>query len=138
MPFKIVQTREKRGTLLTVVPGLWESNGILKWPASGTIKSSAFKELLRDENNIPDPKWVPVKCYLKRECPTYEEAVRESSKMSDMSDTDTDSTLPEEKLPAKRQVKNREIIGRSTSINFDNVVSHFLILNLLNVSAEMQ
>lgn len=127
MPFKIVQTRESNHILLSVVPDRWELDGKLKWPKSSEIKikKSAFTAMQRDENTVPGDNWTAIKCRLKRQCPTYDEAVAQSKVMSDNSDTSdaSDAMPPPTFLPAKRKIVNRMRIARAPATDFNDVVS---------------
>lgn len=127
MPFKIVQTKERGEILLSVVPSRWELDGVLKWPRSGTIKPSTFHSMQQDENSVPSTDWIEVKCRLKRQYPTYDEAKSYSKQMSDQSDTEeSDHMPPPASIPLKRKVINREIIGRIPANDYSDVVSEFV------------
>lgn len=126
MPFKIIQTKERGNILLSVVPDCWELDGIVKWPQSGKIKISTFIAMQRDENSLPGIDWVDVKCRLKRQCATYEEAVKQSKEMSDQSDTEaSDAMPPPVVLPPKRKMVDRKTIGRAPVTDFGDLVSNF-------------
>ncbi|XP_047028718.1 uncharacterized protein LOC124636601 [Helicoverpa zea] len=89
MSFKIVQTIEYGVQKLTVVPTLWESNGIVRWPPK-TVKFAS--KLIKDGNSRPGPEWSSFKCVLKRNCiPTFEEANKELYQMELNTDTDYDN-----------------------------------------------
>lgn len=114
MPFKIVQTKEKSGILLSIVPDRWELDGVLKWPQHGKIKPTSLASMQRDEKSVPANDWMELKCRLKRQCATYEDALRQTREMSEASDTDgTDHSMPPPTLlPKKRNMVNRNTIGR--------------------------
>ena len=88
MPFKVVQTTEKGGTCLTVVPARWEQNGVLLWP-----KKSAVAKLLHDENSVPAANWERINCVNKRVFNDREAAEEEIRKMESASDTEADENL---------------------------------------------
>lgn len=125
MAFKIVQTKEKGKNLLTIVPHLWESNEKIKWPCkSGQITAKEFKQMLLDKNSIPSGDWIEVKCRLKRDNLSYEQAVAETKVMSDQSDTEASDSMPppSKPLPARRKVLDRENIGRPVALDFSSFV----------------
>lgn len=124
MSFKVVQTRESGKNLLTIVPHLWEKDGYVKWPKGGhQIPLKDFKAMTIDCNSAPCAEWATVKCRLKRSNLKYEEAVAETKSMSDESDTDGFSdSMPPPKLPIKRKVIGREIIGRTIADDFSGIV----------------
>lgn len=115
MPFKIVQTKEKGNILLSIVPDQWEFDRTLRWLQSGKLKPSVFNALIRDENSVPDDDWLKVKCCLKRQCATYDEAVVDVKQMYNRSDTDTDISMPPPppaNLPVKRKMVDRLSVDR--------------------------
>lgn len=135
MPFKIVQTREKGNILLSIVPDQWEFDRTLRWPQSGKLKPSVFNALIRDETSVPGDDWLKVKCRLKRQCATYDEAVFNVKPMYNRSDTDTDISLPpppHADLPVKRKIVDRLTIGRTNATDFTDVVSVIFIFRVWN------
>lgn len=139
MPFKIVQTKEKGRILLSVVPDSWESDGKLKWPPKGKLKTTTFKNMLCDENIVPGVDWVEVKCRSKQVCSTYDEAVALTKQMSDQSDTDPSASdvMPPPLLPAKRKIVHRDTIGRVLATDFNNVVWNLMIFSMRKLWIEI-
>lgn len=86
MAFKIVQTIEYDVPKLTIVPTLWASKGIVRWPPKN-IKFAS--KLIKDGHSSPGPEWNSYKCVLNRNfIPTYEEADKELRRMEQNTDTD--------------------------------------------------
>ncbi|XP_061717513.1 uncharacterized protein LOC133525237 isoform X2 [Cydia pomonella] len=86
MSFKIVQTIENGRLLLWTVPSVWESNGILKWPLHKVEK------LRRDPLSTPKDNWRSTGCIVKRnDIPTFQ-AANINKNMSDLSDTETETS----------------------------------------------
>lgn len=137
MSFKIVSTREKGKDFLSVVPHLWENNGVLKWPEAKQISEAAFKAMSVDGSSQPMVDWKAHQCTLKRHSlPTYKEAVEISKKMGFNSDTDASSHTDESTaLPNKRKVLNRNVIGRAPDVDFTNMVCIYKYAFDLNVKA---
>lgn len=68
MPFKIVQTIEDSQLCLSIVPSLWEENGMLFWPN----KKISIHRLLKNESSQPEKgKWEEMPCVKKREFNTF-------------------------------------------------------------------
>lgn len=120
--FKIVQTRERNRTLLSIVPHLWEKDNKLYWPNAGEIKRREFEALMKDGHSSPLHHWKLYPCRKKKENLTYDQAVHMTKMMSDQSDTDECEAVPP-KLNEKRKVAQRAHIGRPKVANFTNLVS---------------
>lgn len=88
MSFKIVQTIEDGQNCLSIVPGLWEDNGILYWPKS---KALLFR-MQKQAYSLPNKqKWDKLICIKKRDCATYQDAEKELLIMEGMDDTDLET-----------------------------------------------
>lgn len=127
--FKIVQTRERNRTLLSIVPHLWEKDNKLYWPNAGEIKRKDFEVLMKDGNSAPLSNWKLYPCRRKKENLTYDQACHFTKIMSDQSDTD-ESEAVAAKLNDKRKVPQRAHIGRPNVVNFTNMVSIHIIYAL--------
>lgn len=80
--FKIVQTIERNKPVLSVVPGAWESDGILYWPKNKTNK------LIKNKNSVPSQDWLEMSCTLERsDLTNYDEAIQELNTMCNKGDT---------------------------------------------------
>lgn len=122
MPYKIVQTIEGGVATLSVVPALWETRGLLRWPPRSTKYPM---KLLKDENSRPGPGWDTLKCTLKRNnIRTYEDANSELTFMEQNTDTDNQENeymscpVTSEPCQAKRNEVNFEAMA-------ENLVSFF-------------
>lgn len=128
MPYKVVQTKENGREFLSVVPAGWEKDGFVKWPSKNcdTKTKALYKNLMADVASVPPDDWISVKCRLKRSCETYAEAKLEWKCMSDKSDTEQSDPMPPpktDKIPTpKRDVKNRQHIGRSDANDYNEMV----------------
>ncbi|XP_063635192.1 uncharacterized protein LOC134805937 [Cydia splendana] len=106
MPFKIVQTLERGGYRLTVVPSLWESNNILRWPP----KSKNILRVIKDESSKPGTDWEKMKCNVKRrQLSSYAQAEMELEIMERQSETDVnelqhDQTLSHSNIQAHQEL----------------------------------
>lgn len=130
MPYKILQTQENERELLTVVPSLWETDGLVSWPpirCDAAMKMD-YKKRLMDGNSVPHPDWKRIRCKLKRTFETYEEAQKEWKTMSDKSDTESDATQPAS-LPNKRKVKSRNPLGRENFPGYSQMVKFKVNMN---------
>lgn len=84
--FKIVQTIENGALLLSVVPSLWEAEGILMWPPDKT-NNKIFQKVALPPGTLADG-WKLFPCVVKRaNIQTYAEAQKEQQQMSSNSDT---------------------------------------------------
>ncbi|XP_045511410.1 uncharacterized protein LOC123706270 [Colias croceus] len=104
MPFKIVETVEKGKCLLFIVPSLWETNGILKWPKN----CLDVRKLVMNENCLPATGWSASRCRVKRHSiPSFSEAERELGLMLERSDTDdTDREIQNSKVQCQKEYVN--------------------------------
>lgn len=60
MPFKIVKSIENGGSVLEIVPDLWEKNGVCWWPKNDLSKKH------RDEKCKVDATFYSLPCQVKR------------------------------------------------------------------------
>lgn len=110
MPYKIVQTIENGKALLTAVPSQWEKEGVLQWP------KKKFEKLRKNEESLPNEKWIMMNCIVKRTNLTLQEAEDEINDMCKNSDTESCENVASKKR--KRQTTTHNEI---LSHNFNNL-----------------
>lgn len=126
MPFKIVQTKDKDFTELSIVPSDWEAKGKLFWPQKNVKNRS---RLIKDDRSKPSPEWDIVSCVVKRtNILTYKEAVDEIKIMEGHTDTDND-------LNENHKLQPLHTMGqRLEDMNFEalaDMVSSFMLYYLV-------
>lgn len=70
MSFKIVATRSRRGTEISLCPSAWEQAGILAWPPKNVTRLQAIG------SSEPEETWAKFDCVVKKtNIPSYKEAL---------------------------------------------------------------
>lgn len=118
MPFKIVETVEKGKSLLFIVPSLWETNGILKWPKN----CLDVRKLVMNENCLPATGWSASRCRVKRHSiPSFSEAERELELMLERSDTDD----------TDREIQNSKVQFQKENVNYNALAEQLVCIFFL-------
>lgn len=118
--YSIVETKEGKKTLLSIVPHRWVNGDFLLWPDknAGT--------LIKDRSSTPSPKWQKIPCILKRKSiKTFAEAELEAAEMSGHTDSDSQQPPPAKKFRTKgaaKQISPQDLDFNEMMMNQGNIV----------------
>lgn len=125
--WNIVETVERNGPLLSVVPKNWIIGGYLYWPSY--IKGHELRLLQQDASSKPTSSWMRLPCVVKRsQFLSYEEGEEAVSAMSGISATDSDTpntmNTPKTWKSSKRNMDSlddmRHLVKKLTTSLYNN------------------